>query len=910
MLWGNWQPARLLGHATDSLFRRLEVDDDWLKAVQAAAARGPVVYVLRNVSALDYLALHHLTNRLDLPRIGFVNGLHPLLRAFARPGQGSASPERSLQRTIDDGHSAALFLKRSPRQLRSAPRGQREADTLLDALLALQSERPEREIVMVPQTFVWTQRPERRGFSLVDSVFGPADYPGELRTAAQFLLNFTGGKLRAGEPLSLREFLERPESTAQPEVRVNRLTYALVRKLERERRSIVGPAQKSPERVREEVLRNPKLQAVIAELAGPGRDGRLLLTTKARSILRRMQTLPDAEIQRSMALLVEGLMERVFRGVDVDAEGIERLREATRRGSVVLLPSHKSHIDYLVLSTLLRRHAIQLPAIAAGDNLSFFPAGPLLRRGGAFFIRRSFKNDRLYAAVIDAYVRRLLRDGWMIEFFLEGGRSRTGKLLGPKLGLLGMVVSAALELEGQAVSFMPVSIGYERLMEEGAFERELSGKQKQAEDASALFKIGGLLADRWGRVNIQFGQVLELAPVRQALGATGERATADQLRAISTRLAHQVMSEINRVTALTPGPLVALVLLSYGRRGVSFRDLHEHCQRLVALLLRRGARATASLLPAGSSQIRVRAIQDALALYVKSGLLCQHVPGEGLTEEAHKRATLHTDPDVIFTAPDAKRLRLDLAKNTVIHLLVDRALIAVAVQCPSEPASEPPLAEQGDSIPPPSLERPPSAEVGSSLDELRERVRSLSRLFKYEFQFRVGTSFDANFEDVLGDMVSSGELRFDAGRVSAGAGHDGLPGNAWLAFYAATLRNFLESYRIAARSLRLLVRGPMADRELSSRALRLGERMFLEGEIERSEAVCRPTIANALSALSDQGYLAREGKQLSLAPSFESEQAAKAIEARVAAFLPRRPDDPAWGAAASGRDDAPPSPAA
>ena len=890
MLWGNWQPARWLGRATDSLFRRLEVDDDWLRAVQAAAARGPVVYVLRNVSVLDYLALHHLTHRLDLPRIGFVNGLPPVLRAFAP--HGSVSPERALRSTIEQGHSAALFLKRPPRQLRSAPRGQRLADTLLETLLALQSERPEREIVMMPQTFVWTQRPERRGFSLVDTVFGPADYPGELRTAAQFLLNFTGGKLRAGEPLGLREFLERPEATVQPEARVNRLTYALLRKLERERRSIVGPAQKSPERVREEVLKNPKLQAVIAELAGPGRDGRMLLNAKARSLLRRMQTLPDTEIQRSGALLVEGLMERVFTGLDVDGEGMARLREATRRGPVVLLPSHKSHIDYLVLSTLLRRHSIQLPAIAAGDNLSFFPAGPVLRRGGAFFIRRSFKNDRLYSAVVDAYVRRLLRDGWMIEFFLEGGRSRTGKLLGPKLGLLGMVVSAALELEGQTVSFMPVSIGYERVMEEGAFERELSGKQKQAEGASALIKLGGLLADRWGRVNIQFGQALELGPVRQAVGATGENVSPDQARAIVTRLAHQVMGEINRVTALTPGSLVALVLLSHGRRGVSFRDLHEHCQRLMTLLLRRGARATASLTTAGSGQIRMRALQEALALYVKGGLLRQHVPGEGLTEEAHKRATLRTDPEVIFTVPDSMRLRLDLAKNTIIHLLVDRALVAVAWLCPSEPEAPMTSDESGDG--PASGARRAAPLEGSTLEELRERVRSLSRLFKYEFVFRVGSSFEAIFDEVVGDMAHSGELRLDAGGVLAGEGHDGLDGRGWLAFYAATLRNFLESYRIAARSLRLLVRGPMVDRELSSRALRLGERMFLQGEIERSESVCRPTIDDALSAFADQGYLVREGKQLSLAPSFESEQEAKAIEARVAAFLPRRPEELAW----------------
>ncbi len=135
---------------------------------------------------------------------------------------------------------------------------------------------------------------------------------------------------------------------------------------------------------------------------------------------------------------------RMFSAIEVDEAGIERLREHAKEGTLVLLPSHKSHMDYLALAWVLYRHKLPLPLIAAGDNLNFFPVGPVFRRAGAFFIRRSFVGDRLYAAVVDAYVRRLLKDGWPLEFFLEGGRSRTGKLLPPKLGLLSIVVDAAL----------------------------------------------------------------------------------------------------------------------------------------------------------------------------------------------------------------------------------------------------------------------------------------------------------------------------------------------------------------------------------------------------------------------------------------------------------------------------------
>ncbi|RLB57926.1 MAG: hypothetical protein DRI90_17385, partial [Deltaproteobacteria bacterium] len=509
------RPGRLLIPATERLFRHIEGDAEWRTAVEAIARRGPVVYVLRNVSAVDYLALEHLTQRMDLPRIGFVNDLPA---PFApQNGTGGLEPAEQLRETVAAGHSAALFVKRAPTRTSTTHRGRSEGATLLESLLALQAAGGEREIMMMPQTFVWGGRSERLGWSLVDTIFGPADFPGELRQAAQFLANRGKCQLRAGEPLSLREFLQRQGSDQPTPALLRQLTYALLRKVERERRTIVGPARKAPDRLREEVVQSPKLQKVIRELAGPG-EGRALLTDKARVILKAMQTIPDPETARGFEMVAETVLEHVFAGFDIDREGLERLRKVCCDGAVILLPSHRSHVDYLLISCLLLRNSIQAPAIAAGENLSFFPAGPLLRRGGAFFIRRRVRGDRLYAAVLNAYLRRLVRDGHMIEFFLEGGRSRTGKLLPPKLGLLNMIVAAALSLNSHRIFFQPISIGYERLMEEGAYARELSGQKKQKENAAALLGIRRVLTDRWGRVNVQFGQPFELSELRDAAG--------------------------------------------------------------------------------------------------------------------------------------------------------------------------------------------------------------------------------------------------------------------------------------------------------------------------------------------------------------------------------------------------------
>jgi glycerol-3-phosphate O-acyltransferase len=853
--WASRWLTAPLRKLSDRFLENVDVDAGWHEAVDAARARGPVVYVLRNVSIRDYVALDHLTTRLGLPSIGFAN------EVSASIAPTGAAPE--LRRCLVEGQSALLFLKRAPH--RAAGRGRSEGAALLRALIDLQQSGEVGEIMLLPQIFIWSPHAEKRRFSLTDTVFGPVDFPGELRQASQVLLNDGYSRLRAGGALSLAEFLDHVHDDPEPDALVRRLTYALVSKVERERRLVVGPAHKAPDRVREEVLRSPKIQKHIRELAGPGAEDRTLLEHRARQMLREMQTIPDPDAALNMVRLADRILNRVYSGIDIDEPGLDRLRALNKQGSVVLLPSHKSHVDYVVLSYVLRHNGIQIPIIAAGDNLAFFPLGPILRRGGAFFIRRSFRGDRLYTSLVNAYMRRLFRDGWMVEFFLEGGRSRTGKLLPPMLGLLNMIVSSALASvspgpRGRKVFFLPISIGYERLMEESAFARELSGQPKGKEDAASLLELGGLLTDRWGRVNIQFGDAIELGALRDELGIDPAKITPARRRNIVKNLAHRVMSEINHVTAVTPGHVVALVVLSQARGNVPYSTIIEQTRRITALLLRQGARTTPTLV---DSQGRMRnlGVRQALEIYVRGGLLEQHVPGDTLTKQAKRRPRLYTGTDVFFTAPADKRLRLDIAKNHIVHRVVDRALVAVSL-----------------------LVDGPEAVIDA--ERLRERVQSLSRLFKYEFMFRADAGFDTIFEDVLSDMKAQGELREGPEGIAVGDGHDGLDGIGWIRFFAGVVTNFIESYRIAARGLEPLLKAAMDKKELAKGALRLGERMFLQGDLERSEAVSLPVLLNAYDAFVDAGYILRREGKLQLSETFASATAIGSIENRIAAFLP------------------------
>jgi glycerol-3-phosphate O-acyltransferase len=864
-----YEPNPVLAWLYHRFFEHIEVDEAWASAVRSADQRGTVVYVLRNLSFVDFFALDYLTKKLELPEVRFANDLglwvlEPMGRGWLNALRKRSETEdvADLERAVESGASAALFLKRPAHLLEPKARGKIEGDPFIRALFDVQR-RSDKPILLVPQVFVWSKRPDAAHHDVVDSLLGPREWPGTLRTVAQFLSNYRNVTLRSGEPVDVRAFLAH-ESGAAPrdDVLVRRITYTLLRRLERERKAVIGPAQKPADRLREEVVRSPKLQKIIHDMAGEGASERQVITWRALSMIREMEAGLDMNAVGAMDKAFEQIATRMYQDIEVDTAGIERLRAAAKDGTLVLLPSHKSHVDYMILSHVFHRNHLPLPLIAAGDNLSFFPLGPLFRRAGAFFIRRSFHGDRLYAAVVDAYIRRLLKDGWPLEFFLEGGRSRTGKLLAPKLGILSIVVDAALGALDRKVYFCPISIGYERLVEEKAFVHELTGGEKQKEDVKGLLSTVVVLAGRYGRLNIQFGEPLTLEGVLREIDAKASRdhlakLTPARRRAIVTRLAYRVMNEINRVTAVTPGALVATALLGHDRRGVPHDELVQTCGRLAQMLHRFGARFTPSTLRTnGVVEVREEALREALELFIRAGNVEAHHPGAPVGDGA-AAARPHAGPDAIYVLPPDARLSLDISKNIVVHFFVSRALIATAL-----------LASRGGSL---------------AVAVLRERVQALSRLFKHEFMFRADATFDQIFEDELRAMAKDGEIE----RVGETVAARGDGGREQLELYARILASFVEGYRVAARGLTSLLRGPLSLKDVTKRAMTIGERMFLAGEIERREAVTRATLENAYAAFVDQGYLQRKDGKLALPESYDSESAVRTIESRIAGFLSR-----------------------
>ncbi|MFW2388509.1 MAG: 1-acyl-sn-glycerol-3-phosphate acyltransferase, partial [Polyangiales bacterium] len=521
-----------------------------------------------------------------------------------------------------------------------------------------------------------------------------------------------------------------------------------------------------------------------------------------------------------------------------------RLREAAREGSLVLLPSHKSHIDYLVLSDMLYGNALMPPLIAAGENLSFWPIGILLRRGGAFFIRRSFHGDSLYPVLVEAYVRKLIAEGFSIEFFLEGGRSRTGKALPPKYGLLSMVFDSALKLRGTKVKLVPISIGYERIIEERSFVHELGGGEKQSENVGDLLKSSSILRSKWGRLYVQFGEVIDFDDVKKEILQRGDEdddladLTPDQRRNAVRALAHKVMYAINEVTVVTPAALVATALLSHRKRGMTRASLLTACQDLLDTLSGMDARI-AQQLRIADGRIREDTIDEALHLFLDARLIIAH----------------DTGPEPIYTIDSERRIALEYYQNTIIHFFVPRALVAAGL-----------LVDMEEWV---------------DLVRLNDRVQQLSRLFKHDFIFQTDATFDQIFEDTVRQMADDGEIEVREGYAQAS---EGAPRHR-LERYAVMLQTFFESYLLALRGAEIVLDGPIPKKEWYKRTLALGQQMYLAGEIERRESISKLKLETALKALQDYQLVELKGDNLERCESVGGVADLHELEPKLTPFL-------------------------
>ncbi len=837
------------------LGRRIFGKDKALDEAQAERLRrlgeqGAVVYVMRTRSLLDYLLFNHLFLGAGAPLARFANGVDTtLFRGFGRWVKGRVRrllgreddppPVAQLEQAVAEDGAALLFMK--VRRL-TAEKQQRPADpAFIERLVELQASQ-DRPIHLVPQHISWPRKPPSKRRSWADILFGDQAAAGRLRKLIYALLHGRKATVQVDEPIDLRAVLA--EHADWPPERVARkVRRVLFIHLARAQMALTGPGLVPARKIHRQVLERPANRRRLLEVAE--REG--IPPGKALAMAERDVDEIGARINFSvlaaMARLLDFVFRRVFEGVEVDEQGLRRMKDAarfSRSAPLVLVPCHKSHFDYMVISWVMLRNEFIPPHVAAGANLSFFPLGWLFRRSGAFFLRRSFAGQPIYKEVFRQYLWALVRQGYPTEFFIEGGRSRTGKLLPPKMGMLAMLLEGVRRGEYKDLQFVPIHLSYEKVVETASYRRELTGGEKEAESVAGVVKAGKVLRARYGRVYVSFEEPVRLSewlmggdevvalPVSDEPGAI--EAADGHFRDVTTRFGFHIMRRIQEATVVAPSSLVGAVLLSHHRRGLSNGRLRELVGFLVAMLQARGARLSRSIehtlarnagridsaaarSPRAGSRTRGEALRD---------LITEALKLIGKLVDSNERAN-----ETVYVVPDKSRIELDYYRNAILGILAPDCLVATALL---------------------------GAERAIPLSRLAADTRKLSRIFKHEFIYRTEMSYEEAFAETVGRMIDEGLVAtLDDGLCLPAA-------PLTLDFLRGMLLHLVEGYWIAADAMRALVDVPMEKKEWLDYAREHGEMEFLQGDIRRAEAASTAVLGNALQLFVDEGLIERRVK--------------------------------------------------
>lgn len=527
-----------------------------------------------------------LSNTLLLDAACMQAGLPSPLEALELGGQ------RLLRQRLIALHRREALLGRP---LRDSGR----PEALLRLLEALPADGSE-DVVLVPVSIFVGRAPDRDSgwFRVLFSenwVIG-----GRLRRLLALLLNGGNTRVHISAPLRLSQVVAEEPDRARAARKLSRLLRVHFR---RQRTAVIGPDLSHRRTLINQLLHAPAVREAVQQHAQ-----REKISVERAGALARKYALEIAAdyshpVVRSLSFVLTAFWNRIYDGVAT--HHLDTLKRIAPDHEIVYVPCHRSHIDYLLLSYLLYRNGLVVPHIAAGVNLNLPLVGPLLRRGGAFFLRRSFKANALYSAVFGEYVSMLLDKGVSIEYFIEGGRSRTGRLLQPRGGMLAITVRAYLRRSQRPLVFQPVYIGYEKLIEGKAYIRELSGQRKQKESLLGLLRSFGILRRKYGRVGVNFAEPIFLDRVldtvvpewRQSLGQSERPAW---LPTVVDTLAVRIQTAINAATDVNPINLIALAVLSTPKHAIGEDDLLRQIDIARALLreLPYSERTTVTALPA------------------------------------------------------------------------------------------------------------------------------------------------------------------------------------------------------------------------------------------------------------------------------------------------------------------------
>ena len=793
-------------------FSHFGLDERSVAGLRELERQGSVVYVMRYASRLDYFLFNALFLREGLRLARFANGIRfhyyrPLLELLriSLGRRGSAGPERDrsfVRELARGGQSFFLFLRTARLTSLLASReqvvaqGKSELDLLEEVVRGVwDSEEP---IHLVPLAIFWRKGPRsRRRF--LNLFYGAQTRPSDLAKVTSFFTTYRDLAVKVGESIDLRAFIA--DRRAQGEYAVARMVRrSILMFLYREEKVVEGPTLQPRGKIQEIVLADAGVEEAIRRRAAPRGVPIEVARADAQAMFVEIAAHMSSTFLAILNFFVSAIIRRLFASVEVS--GIEKVADYAKRHPLVLLPSHRSYFDFLIVSSLFYANYLIPPHIAARENMAFGPFGYLFRRAGAFFLRRSF-DDPLYKEVFRSYIAYLVSTGVTQEFFIEGGRSRTGKTLAPRLGMLSWDVDAFLASARRDLFFVPIAITYERLVEEGAMVEELEGGRKREESVLGLVRARKYLQRRFGSVFVNFGEPISLAealgPRRASFARDPSPECQAEKRAFVERLGHRIVERINWAVVPNATSIAACTLLGERSRGLRRRDLVTRMQEIVDLLRLQGVRFTPALLH------DVGEFHESIASLLRSDLI---------------RSTPDPRGEILYFEESERRV-LDFYRNSIVHFVVAPSFLARRL-----------LASGSDEDP-------------------RQDLAWWLDLFYYEYFTPRGEVLAAHFDAFIDHFQRFGWVERHEGGLRATEKGVGI-----LRFLAEQTEGIVEAYWATFAAV-LAVQGALTARGLARAAREQFERAQLLGEVGRPEASNPVTFANAIDLLVRRGVLAR-----------------------------------------------------
>jgi glycerol-3-phosphate O-acyltransferase len=793
-------------------FRHFDLDPETVKQLRELESRGSVVYVMRYASRLDYLLWNALFVRKGLRLSGYANGLRfdyyaPVLEWLRRARRARRERVRAEapaypREIARAGQSMFLFLRTE--RLRASPRRQRraalrrraEASALDQIVNTVWSE--EHPVFLVPLALFWRKGPrsERRFLNLT---YGAPHRPSDLAKVMSFLTTYRGLYTKVGEPIDLRAFVSARRDEGPASV-IRKVRRTLLIFLFREEKVVEGPTLRPRHRVHELVLQNARVRDTIRALARERGVSETAVRLNAEKMIREIAANMNSTFLAVLDVVAGAIFRRMFGKIEVN--GLEKVAEYAKNHPVVLLPSHRSYFDFLILSWLFYRNHLVPPHILARENMAFGPFGFIFRRAGAFFMRRSV-DDPLYKEVFRSYVGYLLREGFTQEFFIEGGRSRTGKMLPPRLGMLSWDVEAFVTGGRRDLFLIPIAITYEHLVEEQAMLSELEGAQKKDESVFGLMRARKFLKRRFGSVYVNLGEPISLAAEvggrRAELASETPEGIAERRRFVEG-LGDRLVQRINWATVPNATSVAACALLGESRRGLFRHELVERMQEVVDLLMLQDVRLTPALLRDRGE------FRESISILLRDDLIRRVSDARG----------------EILYFEESRRLALDLYRNGILHYLVAPSFLARR------------------------LLRGPA-----TLLMLRDDLADWLDVFHLEFFTPRAELLAAHLEGFLDAFERAGHVERSDDELRATG-----KGRWYLRFLANLTQGYVEAYYVACSAV-LASEDRFSRKQLEREMKEQFERALLLGEVERREAANPVTFGNALEELVRREMLER-----------------------------------------------------